>query len=387
MRRSWGRESFARVRRAHRCQRARGPARAGWDGMGWLWCSGDEQNELFGGRGSRWRPSGVERCGDFIGAGEGTNDPHGAVAALANREVDAEDAGEQTHPRQPMPGGIEQVPLERGAGVGGKLEVSLGDNDGELLGLGVHGVRGRDDSSAQGVPSACRRPRRASVLRHRSGGAPTTKPGWARPSPAGHRPRRPPRAVRFRQAHARRGRRAEAAATAEGAPRPAARWAGSTPPACRHREPRSSRRSSVRASRPARERPANARARGPRRRSPAYFGEHISPERDTRAPTGSMPETGASGANVHGVLALCVVTTAAHPRAAPGPSAGHARGKLRRSRNSVPGPVLRRSRPALEADLRSPAPQPRRRTRNSTNRGQHHSTEPQLRLRSCPSRP
>jgi len=170
----------------------------GWDGMGWLWCSGDEQNELSGGRGSRWRPSGVERCGDFIGAGEGTNDPHGAVAALANREVDAEDAGEQTHPRQPMPGDIEQVPLERGAGVGGKLDVSLGGSDGELLGLGVHGVRGRDDSSAQGVPSACRRPRRASVLRHRSGCAPTTKPGWARPSPAGHRPRRPPRAVRFR---------------------------------------------------------------------------------------------------------------------------------------------------------------------------------------------
>jgi len=80
----------------------------GWDGMGW------DGMELSGGRGSRWRPSGVERCGDFIGAGEGTNDPHGAVAALANREVDAEDAGEQTHPRQAMPGGIEQLLLERG---------------------------------------------------------------------------------------------------------------------------------------------------------------------------------------------------------------------------------------------------------------------------------
>jgi len=120
--------------------------------MGWLLCSGHEHNELSGGRGSLWRLSGVERCGDFIGAGDGTNDPHRAVAALANREVDAEDAGEQTHPRQPMPRGIEQVLLERGAGVGGKLEVSLGDKKGELLGLGVHGVRGRDDSSAQGVP-------------------------------------------------------------------------------------------------------------------------------------------------------------------------------------------------------------------------------------------
>ena len=73
----------------------------------------------------------------------------------------------------------------------------------------------------------------------------------------------------------------------------------------------------------------------------------------------------ASGANVHGVLALCVVTTAAHPRAAPGPSAGHPRGKLRRQRNSVPGPVLRRSRPALEADLRSPAP---------SHAASHHTT-------------
>lgn len=51
-----------------------------------------------------------------------------------------------------MPGGIEQLLLERGAGADGKLEVSLGGMDGELLGLGVHGVRGRDDSSAQGVP-------------------------------------------------------------------------------------------------------------------------------------------------------------------------------------------------------------------------------------------
>ena len=46
-----------------------------------------------------------------------------------------------------MRGGIEQLMLEHRAGVGGELDVALGDEKGELLGLGVRGVRGRGSVS------------------------------------------------------------------------------------------------------------------------------------------------------------------------------------------------------------------------------------------------
>lgn len=44
----------------------------------------------------------MERFGDLIGAGDGTQDPHRLLAALANGEVDAEDAGEELDPGEPM---------------------------------------------------------------------------------------------------------------------------------------------------------------------------------------------------------------------------------------------------------------------------------------------
>ena len=39
--------------------------------------------------------------------------PHRALAALTNRDVDTEDAGQQAHPREPMRGRIAELLLER----------------------------------------------------------------------------------------------------------------------------------------------------------------------------------------------------------------------------------------------------------------------------------
>jgi len=94
----------------------------------------------------------MEGCGDFVGAGDGTEHAHGAAAAQANGDVDAEDAGKQAHPGEAMGGRIEQLLLERRLGDGGQLELSLEDKQRQLLGLGTQGLRGGDDASAQGVP-------------------------------------------------------------------------------------------------------------------------------------------------------------------------------------------------------------------------------------------
>jgi len=94
----------------------------------------------------------MQRFGYFIGAGHGTDHPHRPLAPLANRDVDAEDPGQQAHPREPMRGNIEQLFVERRLGDGRQLKLALRDKQRELLGRGLGGLRRGDDASAQSVP-------------------------------------------------------------------------------------------------------------------------------------------------------------------------------------------------------------------------------------------
>ncbi len=82
----------------------------------------------------------MEGCRNFVGTGDGTDDAHRAAASRANGDVDAEDAGEQAHPREAMRCHIEQLLLESRLGDGRQLELSLEDKQGELLGLGAVGL-------------------------------------------------------------------------------------------------------------------------------------------------------------------------------------------------------------------------------------------------------
>ena len=69
----------------------------------------------------------MQRFGYFLGVVHRTEHRHGPLAAQANREFDAEDPGQQTHPGEPMRGDIEQLLVEGGPGDGWQLELGSGD--------------------------------------------------------------------------------------------------------------------------------------------------------------------------------------------------------------------------------------------------------------------
>ena len=76
----------------------------------------------------------MESVGYVSGGGHGTQDPHRPLAALASRNVDTEDPGEQADRGQPMRGEIEQLFVERGLGDGRQLELALRANSDSCLG-------------------------------------------------------------------------------------------------------------------------------------------------------------------------------------------------------------------------------------------------------------
>lgn len=78
--------------------------------------SAQQQHELSARWASQWRPRGMQSGRYLHRAGHGTDDPHRALAQLTDRDVDAEDAGQQTHPPEPMPGHIAELLLERWGG-------------------------------------------------------------------------------------------------------------------------------------------------------------------------------------------------------------------------------------------------------------------------------
>ncbi len=82
-----------------------------------------EQQQLSERSGSRRRPSTAELGGNLLRCGDGPSDAHGPAAAGADADVDAEDAGEELHPRHPRRGSIAELSVEQG-GDGGQLELS-----------------------------------------------------------------------------------------------------------------------------------------------------------------------------------------------------------------------------------------------------------------------
>ncbi len=105
-----------------------------------------EQQQLSDRRGSRRRPCTAELGGNLLRSGDGPSDAHGPAAAGANGDVDAEDAGDELHPRQPRRGSIAELSVEQG-GDGGQLELAARDEERELLGLGLGVVGTRHDGS------------------------------------------------------------------------------------------------------------------------------------------------------------------------------------------------------------------------------------------------
>ena len=78
-----------------------------------------EQQQLSDRRGSRRRTSTAELGGNLLRCGDGPDDAHGPAAAGANGDVDAEDAGEERHPRQPRRGSIAELSVQQGGDGGG----------------------------------------------------------------------------------------------------------------------------------------------------------------------------------------------------------------------------------------------------------------------------
>ena len=107
-----------------------------------------EQQELSDRRGTRRRPSTAELGGDVLRCGDGPSDAHGPAAAGADGDVDAEDAGEERHPRQARRGSIAELSVQQG-GDGGELELAARDEEGQLLGRGFGLVGTRHDGGAQ----------------------------------------------------------------------------------------------------------------------------------------------------------------------------------------------------------------------------------------------
>ena len=81
-----------------------------------------EQQHLSYRRSSRRRPSTAELGGNLLRCGDGPSDAHGPAAAGAHGDVDAEDAGEERHPRQARRGSIAELSVQQG-GDGGELEL------------------------------------------------------------------------------------------------------------------------------------------------------------------------------------------------------------------------------------------------------------------------
>ena len=71
-----------------------------------------EQQELSDRRGTRRRPSTAELGGNLLRCGDGPSDAHGPAAAGAHGDVDAEDAGEERHPRQARRGSIAELSVQ-----------------------------------------------------------------------------------------------------------------------------------------------------------------------------------------------------------------------------------------------------------------------------------
>ena len=109
-----------------------------------------EQQQLSDRRGTRRRPSTAELGGNLVRCGDGPSDAHGPAAAGANGDVDAEDAGEELHPRQARGGSVAELSVQQG-GDGGELELAARDEEGQLLGRGFGLVGTRHDGRAQGA--------------------------------------------------------------------------------------------------------------------------------------------------------------------------------------------------------------------------------------------
>lgn len=100
-----------------------------------------ERWRVSGRRRSRRCPSTTELGGDVLRGGDGPSGPHGSAAAGADRDVDAEDAGQERHPGQPGGCGGTQLSLQQAARWdGGQLELPARDEQRELLGLGVESL-------------------------------------------------------------------------------------------------------------------------------------------------------------------------------------------------------------------------------------------------------
>ena len=101
-----------------------------------------EQQQLSDRRGTRRRPSTAELGGNLLRCGDGPDDAHGPAAAGANGDVDAEDAGEELHPRQARGGSVAELSVQQG-GDGGELDLAARDEEGQLLrrGFGLVGTR------------------------------------------------------------------------------------------------------------------------------------------------------------------------------------------------------------------------------------------------------
>ena len=91
----------------------------------------------------------MELGGNLLGGGDGANDTHGPVAAVADGDVDEEDASEERHPGESARGGGAQLGLEH-RGDGAKLHRAMGHEEGELRGLGPL-VGPGSDAGAQGM--------------------------------------------------------------------------------------------------------------------------------------------------------------------------------------------------------------------------------------------
>ena len=91
----------------------------------------------------------MEFGGNLLGGGDGANDTHGPVAAVADGDVDEEDASEELHPGESTRGGRAELGLEH-CGDGRKLHRAMGDEEGELRGLGLFMGWG-NDAGAQGM--------------------------------------------------------------------------------------------------------------------------------------------------------------------------------------------------------------------------------------------
>lgn len=92
-------------------------------------------------------PCSAELGGDVVRSGDRPCDAHGSVAAGADGDVDTKDAGEELHPRQARRSGIAELSFEQACD-GEELELAAGDEEGELLGLGLGFVGTRDEGTA-----------------------------------------------------------------------------------------------------------------------------------------------------------------------------------------------------------------------------------------------